>query len=58
MSKELKVYRCKFKGVTGEGLVGGANEDAVKRLCKRYTAKLISVKFSHTETFKKQKGNK
>lgn len=58
MSKELKIYEVKFKGISGVGLVGGVTEEAARRVCKRYTSKLVSIKFSHKMKFDKKKGNK
>jgi len=58
MSKELNIYAVKFKGINGVGFIGGVTEEAARRVCKRYTAKLVSIKFDHKMKLDKKKGNK
>jgi len=54
----MKIYEVKFKGIQGVGFVGGKDEDDARKRCNHYTAKLVSIKFSHKMEFEKKKGNK
>lgn len=55
---ELNIYRVKFKGIEGEGFIAGKTEDDARKRCRRYSGKLVSIKFDHKMKIKSKKGNK